>query len=103
MKQDLTPKTFQHVTDPAVAEIESLRVHTVELAHALRKGRAKRLDQEVIVIAHLAPGPDAPVETSAHPVEVIDECLTILVVQKDIGLRVSTCHDVVKRAFKFDS
>jgi len=48
------------------------------------------------VIAHLAPGPDAPVETPADPVEIIDECLTILVVQKDIGLRISTCHDVVK-------
>jgi len=47
----------------------------------------------------LTPG----LHTPADPVEIIDECLTILVVQKDIGLSVSTCHDVVKRAFELDS
>jgi len=94
---------LQHVPDTSVTIIKSLGVHAVDLAHPLRKSRALRLDQEVVVIGHLAPGPNTPVETSAGPVEIIDKRLTILVIQKDIGLSASTCHDVVKRAFEFDS
>ena len=83
--------------------IESLRVHTVDFAHALRKRWLKRLDEQVIVIAHQASGPNAPIETPKHPAEIIDECLAVLVFQENIGSRVASRHDVVERTFKLDS
>ena len=45
----------------------------------------------------------APVETPAYPAEIIVECPAVLVVQKNIGLRVPAPHDVVERAFELDS
>lgn len=70
---------------------------------SLRKRWLKRLDEQVIVIAHQAPCPDASIETPTHPAEIIDECLTVVVFQENIGSRIASRHAVVKRTFKFDS
>jgi len=88
LNQNRLVALLQHVTDSTMAVIEALRVHAVDFTHAPGRRRAKRHYQKMIVIRHLAPRPDAPVETPAHRAEIINECLPVLVVQKNIGLRI---------------
>src|SRR6056297_3656169 len=83
--------------------IEGLRVHAVDLAHPSRKRRFQRFNQEMIVIAHQAPGPDAPIKPPTHTTQVVYEYLAVFVVNEDIGPSIATRHDVIQRAFESDA
>ena len=60
-------------------------------------------DEPLIEIRHLALRPDSPVETPAHPGEILEKSPKNHIAQKDIGLGIPSCHDVIWRAFNFDS
>ena len=103
LHQDGFVAPLQHVPNTPMTRIECLGVHTIDLAHPLRKGRTQGLDQKMIVIRHLTPGPNAPVEPPAHTLQIVEERLTILLAQEDIGPCVASRHDVIKRAVELDS
>jgi hypothetical protein len=58
-------KPLEHVADTLVRAIESLGIDPVELAHALGQIGVRRLDHQMVVIAHLATRVNDPVETVA--------------------------------------
>ncbi len=53
---------LEHVPDTAMAPVDELGIDAIELAHAGREIAFRGLDDEVVVIAHLAPGVNRPVE-----------------------------------------
>jgi hypothetical protein len=57
----------------------------------------------LVVVGHLAPGPHTPIEALADALELFKEGGAIVVVEKDIGPGVTTCHDVIERAFVLDA
>ena len=86
-----------------VSPIEGLGVDAVDLAHPPRQGCPQRFDENVIVIVHETPGPDAPVEALAHAPQIGDERLPILIIEKDLGTRVAPRHDVIQSAVELDA
>lgn len=94
---------LQHVPNATVASVEPLGVDTVDLAHALRQGRATRFDQQVIMIGHLTPGPNAPVEAMAYAGKITDKGVTILLVKKNFCPGIAARHHVVERSFEFNT
>jgi len=57
----------------------------------------------VVVIAHQAPGPHSPIEVRADPTQILDERLSVIVVEEDFAAGVTACHHVVEGAFEFDA
>lgn len=49
------------MSDPSMAAVEALCVDAVELAHALCQVPLRCLDQDMVVVGHLAPGMAYPV------------------------------------------
>ena len=82
--QDRLEATLQHVTDPAVATVEPLRVDTVELAHGLRKTGLPGLEEEVIVVVHQAVGVHGQVKARDNTFQNAQEALPVLVVEEDV-------------------
>jgi hypothetical protein len=77
-------RPLQQVPDPAVTTVEPLRVDAVQMSHASRKCRLRRLDEQVIVVSHQDIGVDPPAECLDHPTQGRQEPLPILVVAKDL-------------------
>jgi hypothetical protein len=73
---------LQHMAYPAMPSVESLRIDAVDLAHPPRKRRPQRFDQQVVVIAHQAIRPQAPLEALAYTRKPRAERLPILLVRK---------------------
>jgi hypothetical protein len=95
--QDGLEAPLEDMADTHVAAVEALRVNPIDLAHSPRQGWSKRLEEQVIVIAHQAPCPDAPIESVRHAAEVCHEGRTILVVEENLLAGVAACHYVVQR------
>src|SRR6056297_1469336 len=91
------------MSDATVSPIEPLGVDAIDLTHALRQGGAQGFDQQVVVIRHLAPRPNAPIEALTNPTQIVDEGMAVSFVEKDIALRIAPRHDVIERAFELDS
>jgi hypothetical protein len=75
--------------------VEALRINTVELPHPLCQIGFRRFDQEVVVIAHLAPGVTHPIETLANLGKNLQPNLAVSVRQVNIFPPVSPRGDVV--------
>jgi len=80
-----------------------LGVHTVELAHALGEVTFRCLDDEMIVIGHLAIGVAAPVEAGADVFEQFQPGLAIGISAKDVFASVTARGDVIQIACEFDA
>jgi hypothetical protein len=70
---------LENVSRPCMRAIEALGVNAIELAHSLCQIRFRCFDQQVVVIAHLAPCMASPVEALAnlgkHPKPVFPVCV----------------------------
>lgn len=88
---------------PRVPPVEALRVHAVELAHPLGEIGLGRLDQDVIVIAHLAPGMAGPIETRTDIREHYQPDLSIRISQVNVFPPIPTRGDVIQPTGKFKS
>ena len=88
---------------PTVSTVEPLGIDTVDLAHAARKRRAARLDQQVIMVVHQAIRPQRPVEPFAGAHQAIEEGLPISIVEIDRFARIAARHHVIERTGKFNA
>ena len=59
--------------------------------------------QEMVMIAHQTPGPHPPLKPPAHPAEVFDKHLPVIVVQENVRASIAPDHHMVERAFEFDA
>jgi len=53
--------------DPTVRAMDGLRIDAIELTHAASQVGVGRLDQQMVMIRHLAPGMATPVENAHTP------------------------------------
>jgi len=88
----------EDVVLPAVAIVEGARVLAVEVTHAVREVRERRLDEEVVVVAEQAAGVQAPAVAPADASQELDEDGAIPVVAEDRLVVVSLGGDVVAGA-----
>ena len=92
----LRPKASpEDVVAAAVPVVERACVLAVEVAHAVRQVRQRRLDDEVVVIAHQAARVQLPAVAGRDSVEDVNEGLPVGVVEHDRRLVVAACADVV--------
>ena len=82
----------------AMALVEGTGVGAVQVTHAIREVRRRRLDDEVIVVAHQAPDVDAPLVAVADAVQDVEEDDPVGVVEDDRVTVVAARCDVVVRA-----
>jgi hypothetical protein len=75
--------------------VERARVLTVEVAHAVREVRQRRLDEEVVVVAEQAPGVEAPPVPPPDAPQDLKEDRTVPVVREDRRVVVPFRPDVV--------
>jgi hypothetical protein len=83
------------VVAAAVPLIERTRVLAVEVAHAVRKIRKRRLDDEVVVVAHQAARVHLPAVPAHDATQNVDERVAILVVEHDRGAVVAARRYVI--------
>ena len=88
----------EDVVLPAVAIVEGTRVLAVQVTHAVREVRERRLDEEVVVVAEQAAGVQSPAVAAADTSQELDEDGAIPVVAEDRLVVVSLCGDVVAGA-----
>ena len=91
------------MTYPVVPAIELLRVDAVQLAHACREIALRGLDDQVVVIGHLAPGVDRPVEALATLCQGFQPAFAIDVVRVDILAAVAARGHMVQPPGEFES
>src|SRR5574340_86138 len=103
LDEDGLVAALEHMTDAAPTAVEALRIDTVELAHPLRQIGLRRLDDEVVVVRHLAPGMAHPVEAGAHVSEDFQPDAPVLVGSENILAPVTPRSDVIEAAGKLDS
>lgn len=83
--------------------IEALGVDAVDLALQLRQVRLRRLQHEVEVIAHKAPGQRAGIEVRHRPAGHRQQRGAVFVVDEDRLAPVARRGDVVQRARELDA
>jgi hypothetical protein len=71
----------EDVVAAAVPLIERTCVLAIEVAHAVRKIRKRRLDDEVVVVAHQAARVQLPAVSARDATQDVDERVAILVVE----------------------
>jgi len=89
--------------DAPVRPVDGLGVDAVELAHAAGEVGLRRLDHEVIMVGHLAPGGTAPAEPPADLAEDVEEAAAVVIVEVDVAPRVAARRHVIERAGKLDA
>ena len=85
-----------------MSAVEPLGIDAVELAHAAREIGLGRLDDQMVVVGHLAPDVTAPTEPLAHDGEDVEESAPVVVVEEDVVTRVAPRGEMIERAGKFD-
>jgi len=82
----------------AVPFVEGARVGAVQVAHAVREVRDRRLDDQVVVVPQQAADMGPPVVAALHAPQDVHEDHAVPVVQHDRSLVVTARRDVVVRA-----
>ena len=103
LDQDGLEPTLEEVAHEPVAAIDPLRVDAVELTHPFGEVGIGRLDDEVIVVRHLAIGMAAPVEPAAHIAEHREPRHAVLIVVIDRLAPITARGDVIEPAGKLDT
>jgi hypothetical protein len=88
----------EDVVAASVECVEGASVLAVEIAHSGGEVRVRRLDEEVVVVAHQAAGVEAPAVPADHAPKLVQENAAVVVVQKTQVLVVAAGRDVVPRA-----
>lgn len=87
----------------AVAAVEVLRVHAVEVPHQARQIGLPRAQHEVVVVAHQAIGEHLGVEALHGPPHDLQQTLAIAVVGEDRLAPVAARSDVVDGTLELDA
>jgi hypothetical protein len=95
LHQDSLKSSLKEVTNPTMPLIESLRVDTVQLAHAYRKIPIRCINEQMVMILHQAVGVAEPIVPKANIRKGIQEDLSILIVSKNCLSFVSSARDVI--------
>jgi hypothetical protein len=103
LHQDGLEPTLEEMTHQPMAAIARLGVDAVELTHPLGEVRIGRLDDEVIVVGHLAPGVAAPVETAAHLAQHDEPVRAVLIVAIDRLAPITARGHMVQPASELDA
>ena len=83
---------------PSMEGVKGAGVFAVQVAHSVGEVRVPRLDDEVVVVAHQAPGVEAPAIPSRHAPQLVEEPAAVVVVQEAELLVVPARRDVVPGA-----
>ena len=81
-----------------VPAVEPLRVLTVQLPHTSGQVAIHRLQQQVVVVAHLTKRMHHPVEALAGVAQNVEPVASVVVVQVNVFAPVTTGGDVVQGA-----
>jgi hypothetical protein len=100
--EDSLEPTLEEVTDQSMAPMDCLGGDAVELTHPLQEVGI-RLDDEVIMIGHLAIGVAAPVEAAAHLAQRCEPSRAVLKVAIDRLAPITVRGDVIPPAGKLDA
>jgi hypothetical protein len=92
---------LEQVPPSPVPLIESLRVESIQLSHADRKVAIRRLNENVVVIAHEAVSVTDPVVALIDPFKSIKKVFTVLIVLEDGFSLVTAARDVINSAWVF--
>ena len=103
LHEDRLVAPLKNVTDTAIAAIDRLRIHPVQLPHAARKVCFGGLHDDMVVVAHLAPRMTAPVEALTHLSEEIDPRPPVGIVPKDRLAPITARRHVIHTPCKLDS
>jgi len=103
LHEDRLVAPLKNVTDAAIAAIDRLRIHPVELPHAARQVGFGSLHDNMVVVAHLAPRMAAPVEALADLAEEIEPRPPVDVITIDHLAPVTARRHVVHTARKLYS
>ena len=79
---------LEDVADPRVASVEALCVDAVQLSHPEREVGERRLEEQVVVVAHQAVGQAAPAEALHDLDQQFEERLSVDLVVVDRRARV---------------
>jgi hypothetical protein len=86
-----------------MSAIAVLGEYPIELAHALRQIAVRRLDQQVVVIAHQAVRMHHPIERRRHPTQHLQKARAIRIVLIDRLTPIPTRGHVVQRPFELNT
>ncbi len=86
-----------------MAAIGRLGVDAVDLAHPLGEVGIRCLDDEVIMVRHLAIGVATPVEPAAHLAKNVEPSRAVLIVTIDRLAPITTRGDVIQPAGQLDA
>lgn len=89
--------------DTEVSTIEALDIHTVQLAHPPRQVGLRRFNEQMVVVAHLAPRVAHPIKTRANVAKYIQPDLSVGVRQIDVFAPIPPRGDVVEATGKLES
>src|SRR5438094_1656835 len=93
----------ENVVDASVPLVEGSSVAAVQVAHALVEVGLRRLDEEVVVVAHQAADLHLPAVAALDAAEDVEEDDAVVVVYNDRRVVVPAGHDVVRGAGKDDA
>ena len=94
---------LEHVTGAAVAPVEGLGVHAIQVAHAAREVGCRRLEHEVIVVAHQAIRVTEPAPPLDRAPQEVEKAATIGGVLIDRRLRVAARGHVVEGTLELEA
>ena len=89
LDKDSLEAALQEMPDPLVPTIERLRVDAIEKLHPTRQVGIRRLDEQVIVVAHQAVGMADPAVPHNHIAQHLQKPVAILIVEEDSLQRVA--------------
>jgi hypothetical protein len=102
LHQDRLVAPLKEVPDQAVAAVEALRIKTVQVPHPERQIAIRRLQQQVIVIGHLAEGVHHPVEASANNAQHLQPVDAVSIVQENVFPSIPARGDMINGPRQFE-
>ncbi len=91
------------MADATMASIKTLRIHTIQLAHAAREITLWCFDQQVVMIIHQAVGMTTPIHVFYRARQYRQKQGPVIVVQKDGLAGIAASSDMIKCAGIFNT
>lgn len=93
---------LEDVSDTSMPAVEALCIHTVQLTHSTREIRLRRLDENVVVVAHLTVRKHVPTEPCDRLGERLVPQSAVCLVPIDELTCITAYGDVVDRAWEIE-
>jgi hypothetical protein len=92
----MTGAALKNVAASQMPAVERLGVHAVQMPHAARQVRLRRLDEQVALVGHQAVGAANPAEALDRVGERVEEEVAIRIAEEDVLPRVAATGYMVQ-------